>query len=303
MTDRIYPQFATHNAHTVAAMLEMAGGQGRLSSSSACMAWASGCMTSCMRRRGRAAGSMRRSARIAICWPIWCGACWRTARTVPSSTRSSMRMCRPHVVAACPFEAIAPLLPAPANPAIRRGPDLFGARGNSRGWDLTGAGDLAAIEAARAPCHREVFHAAPHAGRAGCGPAAGAAAQPRRSGRPGGDGDQCGAGGCRGGASLGRGSGMCAPAERAAVLRRAAALYEAEFAPVFALLAREAGKTPCRCDRRVARGGGFPALLCRGAQRRWPRRRAGHSSASARGISRWRSSPGRSRRRWRRAMR
>jgi RHH-type transcriptional regulator, proline utilization regulon repressor / proline dehydrogenase / delta 1-pyrroline-5-carboxylate dehydrogenase len=25
MTDRIYPQFATHNAHTAAAILEMAG--------------------------------------------------------------------------------------------------------------------------------------------------------------------------------------------------------------------------------------------------------------------------------------
>ena len=29
MTDRIYPQFATHNAHTVAAILAMAAGQGR----------------------------------------------------------------------------------------------------------------------------------------------------------------------------------------------------------------------------------------------------------------------------------
>ena len=28
MTDRIYPQFATHNAHTAAAILEMAGGPG-----------------------------------------------------------------------------------------------------------------------------------------------------------------------------------------------------------------------------------------------------------------------------------
>jgi RHH-type transcriptional regulator, proline utilization regulon repressor / proline dehydrogenase / delta 1-pyrroline-5-carboxylate dehydrogenase len=46
MTDRIYPQFATHNAHTVAAILDMAPGP-RASSSSACTAWASGCMTSC----------------------------------------------------------------------------------------------------------------------------------------------------------------------------------------------------------------------------------------------------------------
>ena len=47
MTDRIYPQFATHNAHTVAAVLDMAHGPRRPSSSSACTAWASGCTTSC----------------------------------------------------------------------------------------------------------------------------------------------------------------------------------------------------------------------------------------------------------------
>ncbi len=47
MTDRIYPQFATHNAHTVAAILHMADGQGQRLNSSACTAWAKHCMTSC----------------------------------------------------------------------------------------------------------------------------------------------------------------------------------------------------------------------------------------------------------------
>ena len=36
-----------------------------------------------------AAASMRPWARTRTCWPIWCGACWRTAPTAPSSTRSS----------------------------------------------------------------------------------------------------------------------------------------------------------------------------------------------------------------------
>ena len=39
MTDRIYPQFATHNAHTVSAILHMADAINR-SSFSVCMAWA-----------------------------------------------------------------------------------------------------------------------------------------------------------------------------------------------------------------------------------------------------------------------
>ena len=46
------------------------------------------------RRRERwasPAASTRRSAATRICWPIWCGGCWRTAPTPPSSTASSTR--------------------------------------------------------------------------------------------------------------------------------------------------------------------------------------------------------------------
>ncbi len=46
-------------------------------------------------RRPPAAGSTPRSARIATCWPIWCGGCWRTAPIRPSSTRSSTPRSRP----------------------------------------------------------------------------------------------------------------------------------------------------------------------------------------------------------------
>ena len=44
-------------------------------------------------------GPMRRSAAIAICWPIWCGACWRTApirrswRSPPTMRCRSQRCC------------------------------------------------------------------------------------------------------------------------------------------------------------------------------------------------------------------
>ena len=59
-------------------------------SSSACTAWASRCTRRSWDRTsstGRAA-STRRSARTRRFWPIWCAACWRTAPTPRSSTRS-----------------------------------------------------------------------------------------------------------------------------------------------------------------------------------------------------------------------
>ena len=47
------------------------------------------------RRRARArAASTRRSAGIAICSPIWCGACWRTAPTRRSCRSRPIRRCR-----------------------------------------------------------------------------------------------------------------------------------------------------------------------------------------------------------------
>ena len=91
---RLYPQFATHNALTVASVIEEAGGvegyefqrlhgmgevlyEALLADSPA-----------------RPAGSTRRSAAIASCWPIWCGGSWRTARTRRSSRSPPIRTCR-----------------------------------------------------------------------------------------------------------------------------------------------------------------------------------------------------------------
>ena len=52
-----------------------------------------------------AAASMRRSARIATCWPIWCGACWKTAPTLVRQPDRRRRRA-PEVVAADPFDAL-----------------------------------------------------------------------------------------------------------------------------------------------------------------------------------------------------
>ena len=77
---RLYPQFATHNALTVASVIEDAGGvEGyefqRLHGMGEVLYEP---LRAEHAERGRAA-SMRRSAGTATCWPIWCGGCWRTA--------------------------------------------------------------------------------------------------------------------------------------------------------------------------------------------------------------------------------
>ena len=84
---RLYPQFATHNALTVASVIEDAGGvEGyefqRLHGMGEVLY--ERCATE--HAAARRAASTRRSAAIAICWPIWCAGCWRTAPTRPSSS-------------------------------------------------------------------------------------------------------------------------------------------------------------------------------------------------------------------------
>jgi RHH-type proline utilization regulon transcriptional repressor/proline dehydrogenase/delta 1-pyrroline-5-carboxylate dehydrogenase len=93
--DAVFPQFATHNARTLATIFHLAGpdfklgdfefqclhgmGEGSMVRSWAPPIWAA------------PAASTRRSARMRRCWPIWCAACWKMAPTPPSSTRSAMR--------------------------------------------------------------------------------------------------------------------------------------------------------------------------------------------------------------------
>ena len=85
--ERIFPQFATHNALTVASVIEDAGGVDgyefqRLHGMGEALYEA--LLPNCRTPR---AASMRRSAATAISSPIWCGGFWRTA-PIPRSSRS-----------------------------------------------------------------------------------------------------------------------------------------------------------------------------------------------------------------------
>ena len=97
--DAVFPQFATHNAYTLAAIHSMAGDGVR----------APGIRVPMPARHGRAAvrgggrpqqaeppraASTPRSARTRRCSPTWCAGCWRTGPTRPSSTGSRTRHCR-----------------------------------------------------------------------------------------------------------------------------------------------------------------------------------------------------------------
>ncbi len=236
---------------------------------------------------------MRRSARTATCSPTSCAACSKTAPTPPSSTRSSTRTWPPKTVAACPLTAVEAMLPGLANRAIRKGPDLFAPeRRNSAGFDLTDADTLARIDAARDPFGKTEFAASRSSparsraqARSGCStprPADSSAASPTRRRRmwtpP----------------SPPRSPWEATRTERAAILNRAADLYEENFGPIFALLAREAGKTLADAVAELREAVDF--LRYYAAARAWTRRarRSAPSPASRPGTSRWRSSPARS---------
>ena len=127
-------------------------------SSSACTAWASRCTRRSSGRTsstGRAA-STRRSARTRRCSPIWCAACWRTAPTPRSSTRSPIPRCRSTTLLRrsrrAGAGAAAGRRAASAHRAAAR-PLRRGAR-NSRGLDLANEQVLAALAAIAAATRR-----------------------------------------------------------------------------------------------------------------------------------------------------
>ena len=231
--DRIYPQFATHNAQTVAAILELAGDTRfefqRLHG---------------MGERLHDIVLAETRGRCRIYAPV--GAhrdllAYLVRRLLENGANSSFvhqivdESISPEDVARDPFAALA----AARAPASLVAPaDLFGAqRANSRGFDLTDEETLARIEAARGgalpPAEALTVRPATGSLHQVTNPATGAAlgevihvdadttARAVEDARP-----------------------WDAPAaERAAVLRRAANLYEENFGPIFAALAREAGKS------------------------------------------------------------
>ena len=237
MTDRIYPQFATHNAHTIAAILDMSKGRADAFEFQRLHGMGEALHAHVARTHG---------ARCRIYAPVGRHRellAYLVRRLLENGANSSFvnQVVDPNVpareVVADPF--VAALEPARA---IAAPADIFAPQRNSRGWDLADPRDLAAIEAAREPFREHTWTAGPltvGTGEAGEVVAVLNPADPS---------DRVGmlhqATADDAGAALAAAVPWSAPiAQRAATLRTASDLYEARFGEFFALLAREAGKT------------------------------------------------------------
>lgn len=233
LNDCLYPQFATHNAHTVAAVLEMAAGRPyefqRLHGMGARL------HDIVLRETG---GRCRIYAPVGAHRDLLA---YLVRRLLENGANSSFvnqivnESVPPSEVAACPFAAL-PMARAPRG--LLAPADLFGAgRVNARGFDLSDPAVLARIEVARNVTLPDAapIVAGPVSGpsRPVQNPATGAVVAQVTE-----------ADAATVAVALDAARAWAAPAaERAAVLCRAADLYEESFGPIFAALAQEAGKT------------------------------------------------------------
>ncbi len=240
MTDRIYPQFATHNAHTVAAILEMAEDR-QAFEFQRLHGMGEALHNTVLRRQG---------TRCRIYAPV--GAhkdllAYLVRRLLENGANSSFvnqivdEDVPPEIVAGDPFEEVEEKLETLENSGIRQPIDLFAPqRENSKGWDLTDATTLDALETELAGYDGSKWEATKL------------------------NGDQVEVRSPATNKHVGtlyfaskddvsdaanniRNWHDCAPKERAEILRRVADLYQQNASEMFALLMQEAGKTLLDC--------------------------------------------------------
>ncbi|MEX0386966.1 bifunctional proline dehydrogenase/L-glutamate gamma-semialdehyde dehydrogenase PutA [Spiribacter onubensis] len=246
MTDRLYPQFATHNAHSVAAVLAMADEMAiprdafefqRLHG---------------MGERLHDIVMERNGTRCRIYAPVGEHRdllAYLVRRLLENGANSSFvnqivdEAVAPEEVVACPFEALDDVV-QPVNPGLARGPEMFlPTRRNARGFDLGDIADLDCIEGARRPFRDRDFRAMPIT----VIPVDPEGAEWHSMVNPADPGDTVGL--VRDATAAEVEQAITAatpwgasPRERAAVLERVAELYERDFGEILAIVAREAGK-------------------------------------------------------------
>ena len=242
MTNRIYPQFATHNAHTVAAVLDLARQMGRGPKDFEFQR---------LHGMGETLHTLVLNAegtRCRIYAPV--GAhedllAYLVRRLLENGANSSFvnqivdEDVPPHVVAADPFDKIG------HGPRLPTGPELFlPARTNAKGWDLTHAPTLDAIHAAREPLADHAWESRPIL--AGKAADTSASATPVINPAIAHDvvghvvnASQSDAAHAFNHAAIWQAD----VGDRSAALNRAADAFEAHAGEIFAILAREAGKS------------------------------------------------------------
>ncbi len=248
MTDRLYPQFATHNAHSVAAVLEMAE-EGRCFEFQRLHGMGDALHDAVRREHG---------SRCRIYAPV--GAhrdllAYLVRRLLENGANSSFvnqivdEGLTAEQVVRDPFDAVEALSPDLSNPMIPKPSGLFGAeRRAAKGWDITDPEAFSALDDARRRFRAHRWHAAPSTALDAA--PTGATREVRN---PADISDVVGhvedaAPECipavfdAAEAGFDRWSGLPAN-DRAVLLERVSHLYEAHAAEFLALAAREAGKT------------------------------------------------------------
>ncbi|SHH53184.1 bifunctional proline dehydrogenase/L-glutamate gamma-semialdehyde dehydrogenase PutA [Cognatishimia maritima] len=238
MTDRIYPQFATHNAHTVAAILDMADDHESYEFQR-------------LHGMGESLHNIvktQNNTRCRIYAPV--GAhrdllAYLVRRLLENGANSSFvnqivdEDVAPEVVARDPFETHAEFTPSIPKASMLFAPE----RVNSAGFDLHDVPTLEKIDAARAPYRSVQWHATPLIA------AEAPSLKPHPVTNPFLQSDDLGTVAHASPESVETALAQArpwdaTPQERGAVLSNAAELYEENFGLFFAILAREAGKTP-----------------------------------------------------------
>ena len=244
MTDRIYPQFATHNAHTVAAILELATDKKAFEF-----------------QRLHGMGEQlhlkvleQSQTRCRIYAPV--GAhrdllAYLVRRLLENGANSSFvnQIVDTDIpaseVASDPFSKVAELMSADGpTSSIAKPADLYKpSRTNSRGWDLHSTEDLAEIETARAPFKSHQWHVG-----ALVASDKSSSSEPKTITNPANPSDIVGSvieadlETVESALAAAQNWSDTPVSQRADVLRKAADLYESNFGELFAALSREAGK-------------------------------------------------------------
>ncbi len=239
LTDRIYPQFATHNAHTVAAILDMVQTMGRTPADYEFQR---------LHGMGEVLHTMVLQSEKTHCRiyaPV--GAhedllAYLVRRLLENGANSSFvnqivdEDVPPEVVAACPFDSVG------EGPELATGPQLFAPeRVNSKGWDLTHNPTLKAIEDGRKPHQTAQWRGMPLLAASRGSDAERQVINPAQHG------DTVGTVQTATEDDIATALDAASPWQadattRAKILNAAADAYEANANELFAILAREAGK-------------------------------------------------------------
>ena len=242
MTDRIYPQFAGHNAHTVSAILELAG-TNREFEFQRIYGMGGPLHSTVLRQTKRRCRVYAPVGNHRELLP------YLARRMLENGANSSFvnQIADPswtaREIARDPFDALADARKSNIR-VIARPPELFGnKRENSKGWDLRNPGDLAEFKRSREPYSTGEWSTGPiiavHTDAIADSPCLNPADSSDIVGRV----ERAGETETEAAFAAAKDWGNVPPRDRAAVLRQAARLYEARSGEIFALLAREAGKT------------------------------------------------------------